>query len=139
LHYSGSNQFSKELARNSLMEKLTYVSSEQVVFVDKSEMRQGLVISGYTIHATGIIKDEKLKCVVEADVQYYSALIKPIRDKFPGVERLLRVSDQLVDDSDTSEIATGKLTRATTREKDWRQSVFHAGQMLLHLRHVALQ
>lgn len=87
----------------SLGEKLTYASPEQVVFVDKSEMRHGLEISGHTIQPTGIIRDENVKCVVVAVVQYYSALIKPIRDEFPGVERLLCISDLLVGEPVLSE------------------------------------
>lgn len=81
-----------------LMEKLNGISTEQVVFVDKSEMRQGLDISGHIVKPTRIIQDDNLKCVVVAVVQYYSALIKPISDEFPGVERLLCISDLLADD-----------------------------------------
>lgn len=91
----------------SLGEKLTYASPEQVVFVDKSEMRHGFVISGHTIQPTGIVKDEHLKCVVVAVVQYYSALIKPIRDEFPDVERLLCISDLLVDETCVSKLPQG--------------------------------
>ncbi len=82
----------------SLMEKLVDISPEQIVYVDKSEMRQGLDVSGHIVRSTDVILENNLKCVVVAVVQYYSALIKPIRDEFPDIERLLCISDLLVDD-----------------------------------------
>jgi radical SAM superfamily enzyme YgiQ (UPF0313 family) len=88
----------------SLTEKLTDISPEQVVFVDKSNMRHGLDISGHIVKSTDIIRENNLKVVIVAVVQYYSGLVGPIRDEFPGIERLLCISDLLVDESvpDTS-------------------------------------
>lgn len=83
----------------SLTEKLTEVLLERVVFVDKSEMRHGLDVSGHIIQPTEVIKQRRLKCIIVAVVQYYAGLIKPIHDEYPGVERLLCISDLLVDDS----------------------------------------
>lgn len=81
----------------SLTEKLIDISPEQVVFVDKSKMRQGLNVSGHLIRPTDIIQEENLKVIVVAVVQYYSALIGPIREEFPGIERLMCISDLLID------------------------------------------
>jgi hypothetical protein len=82
----------------SLSEKLTGMSSEQVIYVDKSEMRQGLDVSGNIIQSTEIIKQENLKCIVVAVVQYYAGLIEPIHNEFPDLEYLLCISDLLVDE-----------------------------------------
>jgi hypothetical protein len=82
----------------SLTEKLTEIPSDQIVFVDKSEMRQGLVVSGYTIRSTDLINQAHIKCIVVAVVQYYAGLIEPIRNEFPDIERLLCISDLLIDD-----------------------------------------
>lgn len=82
----------------SLTEKINEISSKQVVFVDKSTMRQGLDIAGHIIKPTEIIREENLKVVIVAVVQYYSGLVGPIRDEFPGIERLLCISDLLIDE-----------------------------------------
>ena len=82
----------------SLTEKLTDISPEQIIFVDKSNMRHGLDISGHIVKPTDIIRENNLKVVVVAVVQYYSGLVGPIRDEFPGIEHLLCISDLLVDD-----------------------------------------
>lgn len=81
----------------SLTEELTDISSQDVVFVDKSSMRQGLDASGHIVRSTNLIRDEKVKCVVVAVVQYYAGLIQPIRDEFPEIERLLCISDLLIE------------------------------------------
>lgn len=78
----------------SLMERLA-VGPQQVAFVDKSEMRRGLNVAGHVIGSTEIIRDEGLRVVVVAVVQYYSGLIGPIRDEYPGIDRLLCISDLL--------------------------------------------
>jgi radical SAM superfamily enzyme YgiQ (UPF0313 family) len=82
----------------SLSEKLSGISPEQVVYVDKSKMRHGLDVSGHIVKSTDIIRDENIKVVIVAVVQYYSGLIGPIREEFPGIERLLCISDLLADD-----------------------------------------
>lgn len=87
----------------NLMEKLTFSNPEQIIFVDKSEMRHGLSIAGSSIQPTQIIKDKSIKCIVVAVVQYYSGLIKPIRDEFPDIESLLCISDLLAEDSGSTE------------------------------------
>ena len=79
----------------SLMERLTDVAPQQIAFVDKSEMRRGLNVAGHVIGPTKIIRDEGLRVVVVAVVQYYSGLAGPIRDEYPGIERLLCISDLL--------------------------------------------
>lgn len=81
----------------SLMERLAEFGPQQVAFVDKSEMRRGLDVAGHVIGSTAIIRDEGLRVVVVAVVQYYSGLIGPIRDEYPEIERLLCISDLLSD------------------------------------------
>jgi len=81
----------------SLTAKLEKRSADQIVYIDKSEMRQGLDVSGYAIQSTDVIRDENLKCVIVAVVQYYSGLIEPIRNEFPCVDKLICISDLLAD------------------------------------------
>jgi len=82
----------------SLAEKLEKRPVGQLVYVDKSQMRQGLDVSGYKITSTDVIREENLKCVIVNVVQYYSGLIEPIRNEFLCVDKVICISDLLVDD-----------------------------------------
>ncbi len=81
----------------SLTEKLDDYTTEQMVYCDKSEMRQGLEVSNFTIESTDVIKEENLKCVVVMVVQYYAGLVEPILKEFPNIENLLCISDLLTE------------------------------------------
>ena len=87
----------------SLFESVTPFSDDEIVFVDKSEMRHGLNIAGHRIRPVETIRDEHIDCVVVAVVTYYAGLVQPIREEFPHISKLLCISDLLSTEAKTAE------------------------------------
>ena len=81
----------------SLSEKLNIKSHDYIFYVDKSDVRCGLEVSGHIIQSPEIINKEEIKCVVVSVVQYFAGLKKPIEDEYPKVEKVLSISDLIYD------------------------------------------
>ncbi|WDN90085.1 hypothetical protein BuS5_03055 [Desulfosarcina sp. BuS5] len=79
-------------------EKLNLDLNRNIFYIDKSEVRQGVEVSGHVIHSPEILSDEEIKCVVVSVVQYFAGLKKPIEDEYPQVEKVLSISELLSDD-----------------------------------------
>lgn len=81
----------------TLSEKLKIKYYDHIFYVDKSEVRCGLEVSGYIIQSPEIINEKEIKCVVVSVVQYFAGLKKPIEDEYPKVEKVLSISDLISD------------------------------------------
>ncbi len=79
----------------ALFGQLSSVRRDGVFCVDKSDLRQGIGLAGHMVQSPEVIRDQNIKCVVVAVVQYYSSLKKPIEDEYPKVEKVLCISDLL--------------------------------------------
>jgi len=79
-------------------ERLKTDLHRSIFYVDKSELRHGVEVSGHIIQPTKIISEEGVKCIVVPVVQYFAGLKKPIEDEYPQVEKVLSISELLSDD-----------------------------------------
>lgn len=79
----------------ALSERLQREADPLLFYVDKSEVRRGLTISGHVIQPPEVIHSERIRCVIVSVVQYFAGLKKPIADEFPEVERIFSISDLL--------------------------------------------
>lgn len=80
----------------ALSEKLK-ISQKNISYVDKSEVRIGVNVSGKKIQSPDIIKDENISCIVVAVPQYFTSLKKAIQDEYPQVEKIICISELLSD------------------------------------------
>lgn len=78
-----------------LCEKLKISDKSTIMVVDKSTIRQGANIFGGKVQPPNVIKNDEIKCVIVAVPQYYSNLAPTIRNEYPGVERLLNITEIL--------------------------------------------
>ena len=74
------------------------LSDENITYVDKSDVRQGVNIFGRKVMSTDIIKDRGIECVIVTVPQYYASLAPTIMKEYPCVERLLSISELLPGD-----------------------------------------
>ena len=68
---------------------------EKIHFLDKSDLRCGLNISGYTVKYPNIIKEKNIKCVIVSVVKYYSNLKIQIKEEYPEVEQIISITELL--------------------------------------------
>ena len=69
--------------------------NKQTILVDKSDVRCGLDVSGYTVQNSDVLDSQGIKCVIVTVVQYFAGLKTPIADEYKSVEQVLSISDLL--------------------------------------------
>lgn len=82
----------------SLSEKIN-VNSENIYYVDKSDVRIGVKVANKRIMSPEIIDKENISCIIIAVPQYFTSIRKAIKDEFPNVEHIVSISDLLTDKS----------------------------------------
>ncbi|VEN73918.1 (Dimethylallyl)adenosine tRNA methylthiotransferase MiaB [Candidatus Desulfarcum epimagneticum] len=80
--------FAKRLAG-----KVSGELTENIHYVDESEVRHGVEIFGRKIESPEIINQNKINCIVISVAQYSASLKKTIRDAFADVDIILSISD----------------------------------------------
>jgi hypothetical protein len=78
----------------SLSEKLD-VKTDNIYYVDKSEVRIGVNVSGKKIMSPKVIEEENISCIVISVPQYFTSIRKAIKDEYPQVETIISISDLL--------------------------------------------
>lgn len=81
----------------SLSEKLD-VKSDDIYYVDKSDVRIGVNVAGKRINSPEIINKEKISCIVISVPQYFTSIRKAIKDEYPQVEKIISISDLLLNE-----------------------------------------
>jgi hypothetical protein len=81
----------------ALSERLQRDWDQLLYYVDKSEVRRGIALSGHVIQSPDVIHREMIRCVIVSVVQYFAGLKKPIADEFQQVERVMSISELLKD------------------------------------------
>lgn len=77
-----------------LSEKLD-IKSDNIYYVDKSDVRIGVNVAGKKIMSPEVIEKEKISCIVIAVPQYFTSIRKAIQDEYPNVEKIISISDLL--------------------------------------------
>lgn len=77
-----------------LGEKLN-ISDKNIFYVDKSEIRHGINISGGKVQSTDVIRERNIQCVIVTVPQYYASLAPTIETECPCIKRLLSISELL--------------------------------------------
>ena len=78
----------------SLSEKLN-MNNDHIYYVDKSDVRIGVNVSGKRIQSPKIIEDENISCIIVSVPQYFTSIRKSIKDEYPQVEKIISISDLL--------------------------------------------
>lgn len=78
----------------SLSEKLD-ISSENIFYVDKSDVRIGVKVAGKKILSPQTIKDQNIPCIIISVPQYFTSIRKAIQDEYPEVKKIISISDLL--------------------------------------------
>ncbi len=79
----------------SLCENLRISGNQNILYVDKSEIRHGINIFGGRVQSTEIIKDENIQCIIVTVPQYFTSLSPTIAAEFPNVDRIVSISELL--------------------------------------------
>ncbi len=61
--------------------------------VDKSKIRQGILVNDIKVQPTQIIKEEHIECIIVAVPQYYSNIYPSIKEEFPNVKQIINILD----------------------------------------------
>jgi len=83
----------------ALAGKLGPYPEDAVLYVDKSDVRRAVRLSGHVIQPPEVIAAQGVRCVVVSVPQYFAGLKEPIEAEYPGVREVLSIADLLVDDA----------------------------------------
>ena len=62
-------------------------------FIDLSKVKQGTVIQRRVVSSPGVLRDEKIECVIIAVVYLFGTIKIQIESEYPNVKRIINLSE----------------------------------------------
>lgn len=66
---------------------------EKLYFIDLSKVKQGTVIQRRVVSSPGVLRDEKIECVIIAVVYLFGTIKIQIESEYPNVKRIINLSE----------------------------------------------